>query len=106
MAIMPEEPAGTIAAVCVGIAAAWKLWLWAKKDYRTDKGGAQQQDSYSDLIEELREELARLSETVKGLGMSLDTEIRLRRAVEDENHELRMRLRHLESVVKQLGGAI
>jgi outer membrane murein-binding lipoprotein Lpp len=77
-------------------AAIWKGIFAFRRDIRNDMlGGA-----HTSIVDELRSEVQRLSATVSELSVKLDVESERRRAVENENHELKLRIQHLEHVLE------
>lgn len=97
------DPAGKLALLTVTVAAIWKLWLRLRHDNRTDKAEAREHAAEGDVITVLREEVARLSETVQALAQDIEGERRLRYAAEREAAELRGRVDQLERRLRDLG---
>lgn len=87
-----------LAGGATAIATIWKGIFNFRKDLQTDKGGS----ARSTVIEELQGEVERLSAASEALSKRLDEEVALRRAVQTENHGLRLRITALE---RQLEGA-
>lgn len=85
-----------MAGIATVAAAVWKGVFAFRRDVRNDAVGG----AHSSIVEELRKEVARLSEMVTELSVKLDLESERRRAVENENHELKMRILHLERVLE------
>lgn len=100
-----DDPAGKLALLTVTLAAIWKLWLRFKHDTREDRAEAREHAAEGDVITVLREEVARLSETVQHLAQDIEEERRLRYAAEREVVDLRARVSHLEQRLRDLGHA-
>lgn len=82
-------------------AAAW-LWrgiFWGRAVKRDDRAADEQVGGYSKLVQDLETRIQRLSDR-------LDEEVTQRRQVEQENMDLRLRVSHLESCVRKLGGTV
>ena len=101
-----DDAAAQAATIAVGFAAAYKLWFWGRKDLREDRSGSRQSSGYGALVDELQQEVDRLAKMVRDLSTRLDNEISQRREVETENHDLRLRLAHLEAIAKAQGWTI
>lgn len=98
-----DDPAGKLALLTVTVAAIWKLWLRLRHDSREDRAEAREHAAEGDVITVLREEVARLSETVQALAQDIEEERRLRYAAEREAAELRGRVDQLERRLRDLG---
>ena len=77
-------------------AAVWKAIFAFRRDVREDKAAG----AHGSIVDELRKEVARLSDMVAELSSKLDLESVRRRAVENENHELKLRISHLERIIE------
>lgn len=103
MSIPPlDEHAGTLAAIGVGLAALWKIWLRVRHDHREDKSEvrgdhaeAQMVSGYAAIIEQLREEVRRLTKSNDSLIEQLQEEREMRRVLANRVYDLENRLRVL-----------
>jgi outer membrane murein-binding lipoprotein Lpp len=85
-----------MAGIATVAAALWKGVFAFRRDVRSDAVGT----AHGSIVDELRKEVNRLSEMVAELSSKLDAESERRRAVENENHELKLRISHLERVIE------
>ena len=105
-----DDPAGKAALLTVIAAGVWKLWLRLRHDSRNDKSeerdhaiGGDIADSYGSLVAQLREEVARLANSVKTISEALDAEREARYAAERLARELKDRVDILERRLRDLG---
>ena len=91
-----DDPVGRYALLAMIAAAAWKIWLRLKQDTRVDRSDAREHRARSDVVETLREEVARLSQSVDRLSGELDSEREARYAAERRSHLLQERVDFLE----------
>jgi hypothetical protein len=82
-----------MAGIATVAAALWKGFFALRRDLRDDHTS----EARHSVIDELRSEVERLSKMVTELSVKLDDEIGKRRAVEQENHDLRLRIIVLEN---------
>jgi uncharacterized membrane protein len=98
----PHDPhtgewyAAVLAIAATVAAGIWKLIFNFRKDVRDDKSG----EAHSSVIVELRREVERLAKMVDELSAKLEDEVARRRAVENENHDLRLRIAVLERMME------
>lgn len=92
----PEWIAILLAAIATGVGALWKGWFSFRRDVHTDR----EHGAHGSLVDELRREVERLSAVVAEMGRKLDEESAQRRVAENENHQLRMRVAHLERLLE------
>jgi hypothetical protein len=102
MAMDPHDPhtnewyALVMAGVATVAAAVWKGVFAFRRDLRMDQSAV----AHGSIVDELRREVGRLSTMVTELSARLDDEIGKRRMVETENHDLRLRISHLERILE------
>ena len=90
--------AGWLTAIAVSVAAGWKALLRIKRDSRDDRAERTQHDGYEQIVDTLREEVARLAVAVEELQEE-------RKKLQEENAVLRRRVLELEREVGMLRGA-
>ena len=83
-----------LATVTTIIAGWWKGRLVVRSDRRRDRGEQTDAETREDIIESLRDEVRRLTETVTDLSLRLDAERKLRFGAEDRiavlEHDLKL----------------
>ena len=89
-----------MAGVVTIIVSIWKSVFSFRRDMRDAKTNDSRADASISVLDELRSEVQRLSKMVTELSEKLDVESERRRAVENENHSLRLRIAHLEHLIK------
>lgn len=95
-----DDPVGRYALLAMIAAAAWKIWLRLKQDTRTDRSDARDHQARSDVVGTLREEVARLAQSVERLSIELDSEREARYAAERRSHLLQERVDFLEKALQ------
>ncbi|MCC6489135.1 MAG: hypothetical protein IT364_16670 [Candidatus Hydrogenedentes bacterium] len=100
---MLEDPVGRWALLAMIAAATWKIWLRLKADTRADKSEVHTQRAhgvvvaeYDKVVETLREEVARLAQSVERLSRELEEERVARYDAERIARELRDRVDYPE----------
>lgn len=106
MFVLNEEATGWTATILIALATVWKLFFRGRKDLREDGAGVDYQDAYRSLVKDFQSEIDRLNDVVVALGNRLDEESLKRRETEHENYNLKLRIMHLESEVRRLGGTL
>lgn len=101
--------AGAIGAVML----LWRLFFRGKKDIREDKADARDEKSsekiyggYKTLLDRLESKVDDQDRFNHALGERLNIETDRRRDCERRNHELELRIEHLEAAVRRLGGVV
>lgn len=103
--IISDEILQVVASLFVGVTGT-KVYFAFRKDKRDDRSGQDAQHGYAQLLDELQETVKRLGDQLSTMGQKLDDEIAKRYAVQEENAQLRLRVLHLEHVVRNLGGTV
>lgn len=91
----------------------WRLFYKGKKDVRDDKADGTIDGGYGKLISLLEKTVesqgAKIDDQdrfIHALGERLDLETERRRECERKNHAFELRIDHLETEVRRLGGGV
>lgn len=98
MEVIPySEGGGVIAALLLCAAALWKIYLRIRKDTREEHAEREHYVGYSEIVEQLRTEVRRLSAAVNELGLELESERRKRHLAEGRVSKLEQELAILKN---------
>jgi len=100
-----EWAAAAFAMLLVTIGGWWKGRLIVRRDARTDASEQRAHDGTTQIIVQLRAEMARLATTVEAMSARLDMETRRRYEAEAKAAELQLRVSVLEAELAELRGA-
>ena len=98
-----DENAGLVSGVAFIAFVVWKMWLRLRHDTREDSAEARDHRAEGDVVTLLREEVRRLSDSVRVISEALNEERFARYEAERLSRELKNRVEILERRLRELG---